>query len=728
MSRSLKSFWIALGVGLFGLFLSIPPFSMALQERLGLKLLFYLRGSRPPPSDVIIVAMDRESIDDLSLSRKIKDWPRTLHGQLVQTLSRCGAKIIIFDVLFDEAHDIATDDAFAAAVSESQKVVLTAAIRHEKITLGNSDGKYMVDVNVETLVSPLPSLSRSAVAVAPFPLPRVPAQLSQYWAFKAGAGNLPTLPVVAYMIYTAPVYAHFARHFNLSRPDYLPSIPARWQELISEGSLVDTSVAIRDAFKQDPAIAADMRAPLFSEEVANLTADQRQSLGRLIGLFQGNDSRHLNFYGPAGTFPSVAYSKVLNSLNRQGGAKTCQMDFTDKVVFVGVSEKSWAQRQDGYRTVFSQKNGIDISGVEIAATAFANLLEDRPITPLKGSLHLLAVFVFGLIQGLTCAVLPAGIATLCVLSIGCIYVIVAIAYFNNLSLWLPVAIPLFALMPLAMLGTLVCRYCVATREREAMRKAFGYYLPDPVVDQLSKNVGHLDAHNQVVYGICLCTDAQQYASLSESMEPRDLSRFMNNYYKALFVPVKKYGGIVSDVVGDSMMAIWVNSTPSEALRTAACKAALEIVEAIRAFNQAQDSVALHTRIGMHAGHILVGNIGAVDHYEYRPVGDIVNTASRMEGMNKYLGTQLLVSDQVLHRVKGLLTRPLGVFQLHGKAKTVAIHELLGLPKRPAPSNRPFSAVSSRDCRPSIRNSGMRPSRHSAERWPYIGPMGRPFSI
>ena len=251
------------------------------------------------------------------------------------------------------------------------------------------------------------------------------------------------------------------------------------------------------------------------------------------------------------------------------------------------------------------------------------------------------------------------------------------AYFNSLSLWLPIAIPIFALMPLAMLGTLVCRYRVATRERETMRKAFGYYLPDPVVDQLSKNVGRLDTHNQILYGICLYTDAQQYASLSESMEPRELSRFMNNYYEALFVPVKKHGGIVSDVVGDSMMAIWVKSTPDEALRTAACKAAMEIVDSIRAFNQAQETVALHTRIGMHAGHILVGNIGAVDHYEYRPVGDIVNTASRMEGMNKYLGTQLLVSDQVLHRVKGLLTRPLGVFQLHGKAKTVAIHELLG---------------------------------------------------
>jgi adenylate cyclase len=73
----------------------------------------------------------------------------------------------------------------------------------------------------------------------------------------------------------------------------------------------------------------------------------------------------------------------------------------------------------------------------------------------------------------------------------------------------------------------------------------------------------------------------------------------------------------------------------------------------------------------------VGNIGAVDHFEYRPVGDIVNTASRMEGMNKYLGTQILVSEQVLQRVHGYMTRLLGVFQPFGKANAITIHELLG---------------------------------------------------
>ena len=129
-----------------------------------------------------------------------------------------------------------------------------------------------------------------------------------------------------------------------------------------------------------------------------------------------------------------------------------------------------------------------------------------------------------------------------------------------------------------------------------------------------------------------------------------------------------------------MMAIWAKSNPDASLRAAACHAALGIVQAINRFNRENEQIKLHTRIGMHAGHILIGNIGAVDHYEYRPVGDIVNTASRMESLNKHLGSQILVSDQVLHLLDGFMTRGLGEFLLFGKSNAVKIHELMGYAK------------------------------------------------
>ncbi len=680
MSRASKNIWISLGAGMLGVILSIPPMSIDLQERWGLKLLFHLRGVRLPPANVIIIAMDRRSIDALNLPKKTQEWPRTLHAQLVRLLAQRGAKVIVFDVLFDDVHNLVTDNAFAAAVRDSKRVVLAASILQEKIPVNNASGERLVDVNIETVVAPISPLSQAAIAVAPFPLPKVPIQLSQYWAFKASAGNVPTLPVVTYFMCASDLYASFAQGFDPLRPAHLPSIPLNWDKLLLNRRMVDTLVTVREAFNHDPTIANTLLDQLAPEDDVQRTAEARERWHGMIRLFQSNNSRHLNYYGPAGTFLTLSYHEVLQDLDVGPQASSFKVDFKDKVVFVGVSENMRTQYQDGYHTVFSKPNGVDISGVEIAATAFANLLEDRPIMPVKGIVHLLTVFTFGMIQGLICTLLPAGIATLCLLAVGAIYMVTAMVFFNSLSLWIPIFIPLFVLMPLAVFGTVVGRYRVATRERERMRKAFGYYLPGSVIDELASNLSNMDANNQVVYGICLYTDAQQYAALSESMQPDELRHFMNRYYERLFVPVKKNGGIVSDVVGDSMMAIWAKSNPDASLRAAACRAALEISEAIRAFNHQQENVTLHTRIGMHAGHILVGNIGAVDRFEYRPVGDIVNTASRMEGMNKYLGTQILVSDQVLRRVQGFMTRLLGVFQPFGKTNAITIHELLGYEK------------------------------------------------
>jgi adenylate cyclase len=79
---------------------------------------------------------------------------------------------------------------------------------------------------------------------------------------------------------------------------------------------------------------------------------------------------------------------------------------------------------------------------------------------------------------------------------------------------------------------------------------------------------------------------------------------------------------------------------------------------------------------MHCGEIVMGHVGALDHYEYRAVGDIVNSASRLEGLNKQLGTRILVSEDVIQGLPGLHSRALGSFVLAGKHQAIAVHELL----------------------------------------------------
>jgi adenylate cyclase len=197
---------------------------------------------------------------------------------------------------------------------------------------------------------------------------------------------------------------------------------------------------------------------------------------------------------------------------------------------------------------------------------------------------------------------------------------------------------------------------ILINERQTIRKLFGYYIPDKVVDQLLGNNFDFNAGSQLVFGVCLYTDGAQSTSLAEKMDPWEFSSFMNRYYDVVFTPIQERGGIVSDVIGDAVLAIWATTESDPKLRQQTCLAALEIVSAVQQFNVASETMRLPTRIGLHCGHMLLGSVGAGAHYEYRAVGDIVITATRIEGLNKLLGTRILVSEEGLSQVEGFLTR------------------------------------------------------------------------
>ncbi len=151
---------------------------------------------------------------------------------------------------------------------------------------------------------------------------------------------------------------------------------------------------------------------------------------------------------------------------------------------------------------------------------------------------------------------------------------------------------------------------------------------------------------------------------------------MNKYFDAIFEPVKKNSGIGLELKADSMLAIWTEDHPDLNLKNLVCHTALDVIRAADGFNRSHSRTPLPTRIGIHSGYISLGFIGAIDHYQYQPVGDAVNTASRMEGLNKHLGTQILVSGEALEQPDDFLVRRLGKFIMAGKSKPVATYELM----------------------------------------------------
>jgi adenylate cyclase len=630
---------------------------------------------RRAPPEVIVITLDKSSADHLSLPTAPRKWPRTLHAGLINRLADQKPAVIAFDLIFSDPGLAGQDRTLAEAIRKAGNVVLVQWLKTDEIPVFDQKGDQTGSLKIEKIVPPIAPLAESALALAPFALPKVPVKVNSYWTFKTGAGDTPSLPVVVFQVYTLTAYPEFFKLLQGFNPELAALLPASREQIVAGKRIQEIIQALKDRFEQNPQLSQNLLQKLRQSQTVPAGDGISNLLVALIRMYQGPQKRYLNYYGPPGTIQTIPYYQILEAQIDSSGA-AIQHDLTGKVVFIGLSEQLRPEEKDGFYTAFSQQNGLDISGVEIAATAFANLLEGMPVKPLGTGAHsVIIVFGGALITGL-CLMAPAVFAAAGTAGLNLLYLAFAHFQFKHAAVWYPIIIPVFFQSPLAFSASVLWKYFHANRERRNIQTAFGYYLPKNEVNQLARNLSSIGSSRRLVYGTCLMTDAQKYTTLSEAMDPDELSSFMNQYYRVIFDPVKKNSGAVSDVIGDSMLALWATARPDAAARDLACCAALEIVKAVEQFNQSHDTRQLPIRIGIHSGYISLGNVGAMDHYEYRAVGDIVNTASRMEGLNKYLGTQILVSDVVLDQLDGFFARRLGKFVLAGKTKPVDIYELI----------------------------------------------------
>jgi len=671
----IKAVIVGLFAGLSGLIFYLTPLGSSLEQHAGLDFFFKLRGVRPVPAEVVVVSIDKISAERLGLPDNPEKWPRSIHAQLIENLSEAGAAVIAFDLFFNEEREPAEDNALATAMTKTGNVVLCKYLMKD-VAIDKS-GNVIGNLHIVKCVPPIPILAKAAHAVACFPLPKVPFKVMQYWAFSQAAGGMPTLPVVMSQSYFLKMAdEELGRVLARASPDQTGKLAQGKKTGSNSQEIRDVVRAMRTVFAKDPALAPKMLADLDNLADPRLAPEKKQLVASLIKMYQGPDSRYLNFYGPPRTIRTVPYYQVLQQ-NKVPSVSRNPLDFKNKAVFVGVSENIESEKKnDGYITTFSKSGGIGISGVEIAATAFANLLEDNAISPLRFQASLAIILLWGIVVGTLCRFFVTDKAVVSVTGIAVLYGGVAYYQFAQQSAWYPVIIPLFFQVPVAGIATLIWNYVESNRERQHIKRAFTYYLPNEVVEQLSVDAGHIKADSKLVYGTCLCTDAKDYTSISEIMEPAELSSFMNRYYEIIFEPIKNHGGVVSNVIGDSMLSLWVTMNADQASYGEAAAAALDIVNAVNRYRPPAN-IKLFTRIGVHTGHIVLGNIGAFDHYEYRPVGDIVNTTSRIEGLNKFLGTRILVSEEMHEHLEGFLTRRIGKFLLVGKSKPIVVYELMG---------------------------------------------------
>jgi adenylate cyclase len=671
--RLYKAIPLGLLVALAGLVTSFFYFSHEFEENTGLGLLFKLRGIKRAPPEAVVVSIDRESAEHLNIPDNPDKWPRSLHGRLVEKLIQEGAKVITFDVHFLEPRSAKDDIFFAEAMKKSRNVVLADVLVAKEVP-SHTNGSFSAEHSIVKISKPMPLLGSSAIATAPFVLPRIPFKVNQYWTFQSEAGDAPTFPVVTFQLFTMDIYEDFVRLLEKISPTQAEKLPRSADAAVQSRGVQRLIRDIREIFESDPSIAPKMFEELRRSEFSTADEQKRERLKSLVALYDGSNRRYLNYYGPPRTITTLPYYRALQVGANGDGQK--RIDLKGKAIFVGLSEKLLAERKDSFYTVFSQANGLFIGGVEIAATAFLNMLHDSPVKPISARAYIILILLWGVLIGIICRIFSMTVAAFSVVSLSALYLFGAEHQFKTNGTWYPIVIPLFVQSPLAFVGAVLWNYVETNKERQRVRKALAYYVPDEVVDQLARNVVDMKQSGQTVYGACLFTDLAGYTTLSEKMSPQELSDFMHKYFDAIFEPVKKHGGRVVHLAGDSILAIWKAAQAEAGLRRQACLAALDVAKAVHRFNGSFEHLTLPTRIGVHSGQIFLGNIGAGDHYEYGPTGDTVNTTSRMDGLNKYLGTEILASADLVDQIGGILTREVGAFKLKGKAQPVVIHELL----------------------------------------------------
>lgn len=351
------------------------------------------------------------------------------------------------------------------------------------------------------------------------------------------------------------------------------------------------------------------------------------------------------FYGPPGSIKNYSYYQVLDedSVLPPDAMK-------DKIVFIGLNLRTGMgpEQKDSFRIPYK---GPDMFGVEIQATAASNIIENKWIrrTPrlveqLLLSLAAVALaFAIFLLRPQWSGLLIAGAA------LGW----ASGAYFSFLhGIFLPGVTLVLITAPAVYTASTLTYYIVTQRARRRVEHAFRLYLPPEMARRMRENRNALRLGGENVWATAIFTDIGDFTPLSENMRAMEVSNMLNDYFTALAKVVFEYQGTLIKFIGDAVFAIYGAPIPLENHAALACKTALGIQEVMKKFNETKQYPELITRIGINTGNMVVGNLGSVERFDYTAIGDSVNLASRLQGVNKYLGTYVLVSESVVKELKG----------------------------------------------------------------------------
>jgi adenylate cyclase len=631
-------------------------------------------GLATPDSAIAIVAIDDNSLEVYADVLGRWPWPRDVHAALVQYLHAAGARLVVFDVLFPEP-DAARPDAdahFAEVLDASELVVLPLTF---------TPGSETAAAEWETARGGTAAKARAALRRhAVGPAPTSPGEVAPDERTAASPDML--------FAYSEPPVAAFAAG---ARALGAITMAADADGVVRRERLV---FAYQDQLYPSLALAAARAAaPERFAGAVTYSAGEIRSGAERIPLDRGRFPvrwRGRYLAGGRTTYPAYPAFHVLNSLEQvaTGVEPTIPFEaFRGKVVFVGVTAV-------GLHEARATPLAPHDPGVIIHATILDNLLRGDYLRRAPAGVQWSAVVVVALAVALPVALLPSVVwgaaAALLVLLLAAVAASIAFAS----GIWVDLAAPLGG-GGLALAGALGAGYLAEGRDKRRVRELFGRYVSPAYVDRLAEYPGTLRLGGERVPLTVLFSDIRGFTSMSEQLPAEVVIRLLNEYLEAMAEVVFRHEGTIDKFIGDAVMAFWGAPVPVPDHARRAAETALDMCAELRTLNDRWAAAGIEQRlaigVGIHTGEAIVGNIGSLTRkLDYTAIGDTVNLASRLEGLNKEYDTTILVSAATAAAAGGGYDmHDLGEVRVKGKEHGVGIYELRGrVPPSPAPDREP----------------------------------------
>jgi adenylate cyclase len=381
----------------------------------------------------------------------------------------------------------------------------------------------------------------------------------------------------------------------------------------------------------------------------------------------------LNFRGPSQTHKTVNIAAVIESELALVEGKKPLLDpllFKDKYVFLGFTAP-------GLFDLRSSPIANVYPGVEIHATFLDNLLSGDFISQAPGWLTILMTILLACLGAVGVRLGRHAWQTILimVLFIPIPALLGFMAYAHGI--WLAVIVQYIAIAP-ALVATLALNYLIEGKQKRFIKGAFKQYLSPLVIEELVQHPERLKLGGELRELSIFFSDVRGFTSISERLNPEELTALLNNYLTAMTDIIYRHGGTVDKYEGDAIIAFWNAPLTQSNHAQLAVHTALECQAKLAELNpsyKSQIGSELYQRIGLNSGPVVVGNMGSRQRFNYTFLGDAGNLAARLEGINKQFGTSLLISHNTRTQLdESIAVREIARVQVVGRKEPVRVFE------------------------------------------------------